>query len=167
MGLSRQAIVSGALREQKLMRRREEFLAAALDVVNHQKEIQHIAEVFRRREAAAAAATLRRRVCEVRSQLSSGLEERRCKLKALLEGEQNEAKAMIRQLQQSAATREHAMMQRAEALRRKRDQERNEEDKRLDNLRHRQGQDDLRLQEHRKLVKEVSYPSISSTLRFI
>lgn len=167
MGLSRQAIVAGALREQKQMRRREEFLAAALDAVTHQKEIQHIAEVFRRREAAVAAAFLRRRVCEVRSQLSSGLEERRCKLKALLEGEQNEAKATIRQLQQSAATREHAMMQRAEALRRKRDQERNEEDKRLYNLPHKQGQDDLRLQERRKLVKEVSYPSISFTVRVI
>ncbi|CDJ27242.1 uncharacterized protein EMH_0083350 [Eimeria mitis] len=155
MGLSRQAAVAGAIREQKLLRQREAYLAAAKDVLAERRQLQHNAQVSRRREAAAEEATLRRRVLELRRQLAPRLEERRRKLKALLDSEHAQAEAALRQLQDSAATREKAIMQRATALKQKHDQERDREDERLLALRMKQEQGELRSQEYKQLVQEM------------
>ncbi|CDI74189.1 hypothetical protein, conserved [Eimeria praecox] len=155
MGLSRQAAVAGAIREQNLLRQREAYLAAAKDVLAESLQLQHTAQVSQRRETAAAEATLRRRVLELRQQFSPRLAERRQKLKALLDSEHAQAEVALRQLQHSAAAREKSIMQRATALKQKHDQERDQEDERLLALRMKQERGDLRLQEHKQLVQEM------------
>lgn len=155
MGLSRQAAVAGAIHEQKLLRQREAYLAAAKDVVAERLQLQHIAQVSKRREDAAAEATLRRRVLQLRQQFSPRLEERRRKLRALLDSENAEAQGTLVQLQDNASTRERTIMERATALKQKHDQERDKEDERLLALRMKHERGDLRLQEHKQLVQEV------------
>ncbi|CDJ53674.1 hypothetical protein, conserved [Eimeria brunetti] len=155
MGLSRQAAVAGAIREQKLLRQREAYLAAAHDVLAERLQLQHCAQVSERREAAAEEAVLRRRVRELRRQFSPRLEERRRKLKALLDSEQAQAEAALQQLQGTAAAREKVIMERATALKQKHDQERDKEDERLLTLRMKQERGDLRAQEYKELVQEM------------
>ncbi|CDJ59796.1 hypothetical protein, conserved [Eimeria maxima] len=155
MGLSRQAAVAGAIHEQKLLRQREAYLAAAKDVVAERLQLQHIAQVSKRREDAAAEATLRRRVLQLRQQFSPRLEERRRKLRALLDSENAEAQGTLVQLQDNASTRERTIMERATALKQKHDQERDKEDERLLALRMKHERGDLRLQEHKQLVQEM------------
>ena len=157
MGLSRRAAVVGAIHEQKLLRQREAYLAAAKAVLAERLQLQHTAQVSKRREDAAAGATLRRRVLELRQRFSPRLEERRCKLKALLDNEHAEAETALQQLQDNAPTREKAILQRATALKQKHDQQRDKEDERLLALRLKQERGDLRLQEHKQLVEEVTY----------
>ena len=148
-----------SLREQHILRQREASLAAAGKVAAEQRQLQLAANAATRQEAAAEAAFLHRRVRELKQQLSSGIEERRCKLRALLEQERTQAEAALRQMQHSAALKGQGIIQRAAALREKREKERAEQDERLLALGWRQGQDDLRPQDSKLRFLEVDHPA--------
>lgn len=157
MGKSRQEAVTEALRQQRLLRERNKYLAAAHAVATEQNELQLTVKELNRREGAKEAAYFRHSVNEIRRQLFSGLEERRFKLKSMLQEEQEQAEAALQQLQHVASRKEHVVLQRAAALRKEREKERNREDERLFSLKCRKDQEDLLTQDYKQRLLEVQY----------
>lgn len=157
MGKSRQEAVTEALRQQRLLRERNKYLAAARAVATRQNELQLSVKEANRCEGAKEAAYLRYSVNDIRRQLFSGLEERRFKLKSMLQEEQKQAAAALQQLQHVASRKDHVVLQRAAALKNQKEKERNREDERLFSLRCRNNHEDLLAQEYKERLLEVQY----------
>ncbi|KAL8453545.1 hypothetical protein Emed_000822 [Eimeria media] len=155
MGRSRQEACAAALREQQSLRKREAFLAAALQVAAERRQPQVAAEQENRRDSVAAVNIVRRKAKEARQRLSFTLDERRLKLSALLEEERREQKAALQRMQHSVALKEQDIMNRAARLKELRDEERKEQDDRMRALRWRREQEHDILQESKLRLKEM------------
>ncbi|KAL8274808.1 hypothetical protein Esti_001283 [Eimeria stiedai] len=155
MWKSRQGLCAAAIREQQSLRKRDAFLAAALEVAAEQRQPQLVAEQATRSDAVAAMHILRRKTKEARQQLSSRLDERRLKLCLLFEDERGEENAALRRMQHSVGLKEQDIMSRAAALRRLRDEERKKQDDRMRAVKWQREHEHSLLQTSKLRLKEV------------
>ncbi|KAL8445102.1 hypothetical protein Emag_005209 [Eimeria magna] len=155
MGISRQEACAAAIREQQSLRKRDAFLAVALQNLAEQRQPQLAAEQESRRNSVAALNFLRRKTKEARQQLVYSLDERRLKLCVLLEEERREQKAALQRMQHSVALKEQDIKERAAILKELRGEERKEQDGRMRALRWRREQEHHILQESRLRLKGV------------